>query len=590
MASPSVALLSAFVGGKGRPTRILVQDNAPAFVFNVSKIAGAVPVAVPLKDGGAGLDPLRGALADLSALSGPFWGVVMHRGGHLVGSDALSVLAFHNVPAIELCIGSLPSLARADPSSATVTIVSLDAEPALGGLNLTALLTSDEALATRIRRFCLPGHGAEDYVFDAAPRGLAEDETALLALVERLTSPEKPRGFGLSLKQFFLMPWSAGADASARADPPVLSPPVRRAALLGRIAELEGQLQQTIDEGKVNLAVVEERHATHTRAKEVALDEVKARLEAGQTERTALIERLVHAETVERELRAQLHTARKDHDRIERFAAEAAGAEATRAEFSEPRNRAESDLAAAGRRSGPEAKAKEEWDRTITSVTAERSALAEEVSRLQDAQREAQAALVRERALAAQGRDELGAQRDHATEVFRLTEALNEARESLETAKAAAEKDAAQIMSENRTVVARLQGELADVEAQGAAAEDARSAQAAALAVRVDVIEKEKALADARVRGLEREIDELRAELAIRDEAGVSPPTGPGPEIIDFESPAELAWSEQLKEERLRMLALRRTSAVSQDRERDYGPGPTGGEVHASRSESEFGG
>ena len=46
MPSLSVALLSALVTGKGRPKRLLVQENAPTFVSNIGLVTGAAPVKV----------------------------------------------------------------------------------------------------------------------------------------------------------------------------------------------------------------------------------------------------------------------------------------------------------------------------------------------------------------------------------------------------------------------------------------------------------------------------------------------------------------------------------------------------------------
>ena len=563
-ASPSVALLAALVAGKGRPTRILVQEGAPSFVGNISKISGAVPVSVPPEDADAGLPLLREALGDLAERSGPFWGVVAHRDGRVVGSEVFSAFASHKVPLIELCLGSLQPLARGGPSGAALTIVSLDHEPSLRGLNLTGLLTSDDALAARIRRFCLPGPETRDYVLDAAPRGLAEDEAALLGLIERAITPQEPRGLGGSLKRLFQS--SPGPDASTGAAGPALPMSAGSATLLARVAEADDRLQQA----------------------QASLAETEGRLQSARGEAVALTERLARAQADGESANAQLQIAREDHNRLAKAGEEAAVSsarqeaelvaafEGARSELSERLARAESDLAAAHTRMAEEARAKEELERTLVSGDAERATLSGNVARIEEELRAAKARLVSEAAAHAaeiekreadfarmvadrddamsrvrEGEDrhrdalqEAGSrlaasQRAQAAEVSGLKEALSHARKDLEAVRASAERDAAQAAAENRTVVARLQDRLAEAQAQGAAAEEARSSEAAVLSVRVEAIAREKAQSDACGDELEQENRKLRGEIERRDRARESAPSWPGAEIIDFESPED---------------------------------------------------
>ena len=185
MPSPSLALLSALVTGKGRPKRLLVSENAPAFISKIGLITGAAPVTVEPNT----IDAVLGDLLKDGGMSpGLVWGIATHREGKLSPTDWLARCAASGVPTIELCLGSMHALARWGSSPAMFTVVDLDAEGAFAGARLTALLTSDQARAARVQKLCLPGPGAQDYVFDAWPRGLAHDETELANLVERATA------------------------------------------------------------------------------------------------------------------------------------------------------------------------------------------------------------------------------------------------------------------------------------------------------------------------------------------------------------------------------------------------------------------
>lgn len=185
MPSPSVALLAALTTSKGRPKRLLVQENAPAFITNLGLIIGATTVKASPQD----IDEVLAGLLRTDGLRPEqIWSIATHRGGTLSPTDWLSRCAAHGVATIELCMGSLFALARWSPFPATFTIVDLEAEEAFAGARLAALLTGDRAVAARVRELCLPGAGAQDYIFDAMPRGLAYDEAALASLVEQVIS------------------------------------------------------------------------------------------------------------------------------------------------------------------------------------------------------------------------------------------------------------------------------------------------------------------------------------------------------------------------------------------------------------------
>ena len=189
MPSPSLALLSALVTGRGRPKRLLVTDGAPSFISKIGLVTGAAPLIV---EPNSIDDVLRGLLKDEALSPDLVWGIATHRDGKLSPTDWLSRCAALGVPTLELCLGSLNALAHWGSSPALFTVVDLDAESALLGARVTALLTGDRVRAGRVQKLCLPEPGAQDYVFDAGPRGLDHDEAALLTLVERATS-QSPR-------------------------------------------------------------------------------------------------------------------------------------------------------------------------------------------------------------------------------------------------------------------------------------------------------------------------------------------------------------------------------------------------------------
>ena len=161
MPSPSVALLTALITGKGRPKRLLAQDNAPMFLSNIGLIIGATTVNVPPDNVD---EALKGVLRTEGLRAEQVWAVATHRDGKLSPTDWLTRCAANGIPTIELCLGSLFALARWSPFPATFTIIDLDAEEAFAGARLTALLTSDRKTAARVQELCLPSPGAQDYI------------------------------------------------------------------------------------------------------------------------------------------------------------------------------------------------------------------------------------------------------------------------------------------------------------------------------------------------------------------------------------------------------------------------------------------
>lgn len=185
LASPSLSLLAALLTGKSRPGRIFLSSDAPAFVSNIAKFSGATPVAFPLSEP-SGVRDLQQALLDLPPLGRPSWGVVVHQNGETRGEEALRVFAQAAVPSIEICLGSLDAVSRRGKSPSVATIVGMDQEPGLQGAQLAALLSDDAQVVARVKKFCLPGPDARNYVLDASPRGLATDEAGLASVVSDL--------------------------------------------------------------------------------------------------------------------------------------------------------------------------------------------------------------------------------------------------------------------------------------------------------------------------------------------------------------------------------------------------------------------
>lgn len=192
MPSASVALLSSLLAGRVRPKRLLAQESAPSFVSNLAVITGASAMTVSPPD----IDQvLTGLLRTEGLKAEQVWAVATHRDEKLSPTDWLSTCAASGLPTIELCLGSLMALAQWSPFPATFTIVDPDAEEAFAGVGLAALLTSDPAMAARVRQLCLPSPGARDYILDIMPRGLAHDEPVLASQIEELIAlgGAKPR-------------------------------------------------------------------------------------------------------------------------------------------------------------------------------------------------------------------------------------------------------------------------------------------------------------------------------------------------------------------------------------------------------------
>ena len=262
MPSPSVALLSALVTGKGRPKRLLVQENAPAFVSSIGRVAGSSCVNVAAYDID---DVIHGLLRTEGLSPDHVWGIATHRGGKLSPTDWLSRCAASGIPTVELCMGSLGALASWGPSPATFTIVDLDAEEAFAGARLTALLTSDRATAARVQQLCLPGPEDQDYIIDARPRGLADDEPALISMVEHAMALFAGKGPAEGAPNALTLPWarrfqSPDGDSSVSPRSPDAGPgPVEEHVWSTRLAAVEAHHTQAIREAAANAASLQSK-------------------------------------------------------------------------------------------------------------------------------------------------------------------------------------------------------------------------------------------------------------------------------------------------------------------------------------------
>jgi len=288
MASPSLALLAALIAGRARPSRLLVQVGSPSFAAHISRIVGAVPEAVSFDDS----HELRVALQRLGSHPSGAWGVATHRPEALVPSEWFEAFAAGGVPTVELCLGGLFPLARRGSSAATFTIVSLDDEPAFEGVQLTALLTNDAELAQRVRDLCLAGPQGEDCIIDARPRGLVDDEAALLTLVDRAIArderehvPVPKRGVSLVWKRVFQ---SGSSEPSPTPDPVRVPAPRGKNPWLARLAEIEGEHLQALDRAR-------ESHQALNALSEKVADPWKGRFEALEKNAASRVEQLTAA-------------------------------------------------------------------------------------------------------------------------------------------------------------------------------------------------------------------------------------------------------------------------------------------------------
>jgi chromosome segregation ATPase len=456
MPTASVALLAALITGKGRPKRLLVPENAPAFISNIGLITGAAPVKVSPPQIASLIEGLLGS----EGLSpNQIWGVATHREGQLSPTEWLSRCAESGIPTIELCTGSLFPLARWGKSPALFTIVDLDAEKAFAGAHLAALLTSDRASAVRVQRLCLPGPDAQDYVLNALPRGLAQDEPALAALVERVTAQGGA-------------PSSAGTPAfspggSSRA--PAIEDEKRWRA---RLAEIEARQDEALRTAAANAA------SLHSRLEQQLslAEEWQRRFRQAESEAASRAERDAHLLS---ETRKKLEEQRRT---IDQWEARFEEAEAEFAKDAEVVSGARAELS----------RQKSEFEQALASIEAERTALAQKLLR---AERE------RDLAVGAAG------QRDESER-----RALSELRlrvEQFEKAAAAAADREARQAAAGEASRAHLNAQIARLEAEAAAFAPARA----------DLVEQkaaaEQALASslAEKQALSRKLEELDAEL-----------------------------------------------------------------------------
>ena len=514
MPSPSLALLSALVTGRGRPKRLLVTENAPAFISKIGLVTGAAPVIVEPNT----IDEvLRGLWRDEGLSAELIWGIATHRDGKLSSTDWLSRCAASGVPTIELCLGSLQALGHWGPSPSMFTIVDLDAEAAFSGARVAALLTGDRVRAARVQKLCLPEPGAQDYVFDAWPRGLAHDEPALASLVERATSQAgdqlltAPAGVPaaqwkgpvavaedrwrslqsqLDEQRSLVEEWqrrfqTAEGEAASRAG--------RHSALLSEAQKALEEKQRSIDQWEARFREAEsetERDLASLTSARAGLDrrkdEVETALASIRAESEALAQKLRRAER-ERDL-AVADAARRDESerlirselrqRVEQFEKEAAalkGREARQAEAAETSRaglaaqvaRLEKDAAAFGEARAALQKQKTEAERALASIQAEKQDLTRKLTDLDAELGEA----LRDAAQRAAGqRAALDEQNQRAAQLEKAVASLTgraaaHVRE-LEAAKSDVSGRIAALETERETLVKRL----TTVEAAGAGA------------------------------------------------------------------------------------------------------------------------
>ncbi len=297
-----MALFSALVAATGRPLRLLLQEGVPSFVSNIGRIAGALPVHVPPEEVAS---VLHEVLVTEGVGPDHAWGVAIHRAGQVSSPEWLSECGSRGLPTIELCLGSLGALAGRGPSPATFTIVDLNAEGAFEGVQLTALLTDDSAMAERVRALCLPGPEDRDYVLDAAPRGLDHDEPLLARVVERAISQFETGGarmggegslaaidrspFGLAWNRRFGL--SAQAALSSAPESESLWR-AGQAEVAGPASSTPASLQHRLDQLKIiaedwQTSQAEEIAAARSESRR-RIDELQAALEQSESRASAL--------------------------------------------------------------------------------------------------------------------------------------------------------------------------------------------------------------------------------------------------------------------------------------------------------------
>ncbi len=97
MASPSLALLSALVAGRVRPTKLLVHEASPSFAAGLGRIVGAIPELTPGEDGAE----LRHALRQVGSNPDGVWGIATHRPGALVSPEWFAAFEASSIPTID---------------------------------------------------------------------------------------------------------------------------------------------------------------------------------------------------------------------------------------------------------------------------------------------------------------------------------------------------------------------------------------------------------------------------------------------------------------------------------------------------------
>lgn len=496
MSSPSIALLSVLVAGRERPTRLLIQEGSPTFVSSIGRLVGAAPQTAPPED----CEELRKALLPKGSGSDRVLGVATHRGEALVPSEWFAAFEAKGIPTVELCMGGLFQLARRGPPAATFSIVSLDAEPVFEGAQLTAVLTNDAEFARRLRLLCLGDASADGSILDAAPRGLAEDETALRAVLESAiardetewaaaqSAPAKTgpgRGISLAWKRIFQADSPGPAESvPPKPDPGPIPPPRGKNSWLTRLADVEQQYRQALDQAKATSESIRTQSIEQARQAQKIIDEGKARLDEAESKSAARME----------QLQAALEAARRGNDehekalaaRKEREARLTAEGRASRLALSERIAMLEASIFQAEQEGAVLRKETADLQEALETAKGQHEALSHELEQVAGERRAAiVGARESEEALRSLSRDELAAaetrlgraQAKAAEDAARLSESHAQTLARVESRIGELERERNQVKSRLESALAERDRDIARHEASAAAAEKERLAQ-----------------------------------------------------------------------------------------------------------------
>ncbi len=552
MASPSLALLSALVAGRVRPTKLLVHEASPPFAAGLGRIVGAIPEMTPGEDGAE----LRHALRQVASNPDGVWGIATHRPGALVSPDWFAAFEASSIPTIELCLSGAFDLAGRDRPRATVTIVSLDTQPPFEGVQITGLLTDDAAFAMRLRALCFNQTGGDSAVFDATPRGLMADEDALRTVLETSIArhetelrerfsrkADTPATAPLSL--VWRRVFKGGEDETPRDPHSGIEPPVLRGgnSLMARLAEAEQLHGRTVAEFNARLESVHAQsreQAARFQADIETLERRRAEAEAATNERAqqdSVALRAAQDRIAEFERRfADLGAAASSRD----SAAEILANE--KAVLREALEKATKDLESANDKAG--------------RIEGERLAALAEIGRQEEA---LSAANERTAAIEAQFRgaqDKAGAEAARAAAAHAESQALLEA--EIRSVREQQAREVSRLNSELTEERARLQAENKTKRQARESKDKDREKEIVRLAASVSEGEKKRASLEARTRELEKERADALANLARAEELAAKLKQQEAATTEEREAAlARLAKAEASHEEALRVAEAR---------------------------------